>query len=85
MVNDSKTKITVDFNSEKEAALRMYMAKKGLNVEEEMSRTLETMYEKYVPSQVKNFISMKTENAQKKEKKFGKEVCSGSLDWMETK
>ena len=36
MNNESRTKITVEFNSEKEAALRMYMLNKGLNVEEEI-------------------------------------------------
>lgn len=87
MVNDSKTKITVEFNSEKVAALRMYMANKGLNVEEELVRTLETMYEKHVPIRVKDFISMKAESVQKKEKKSTKKVdesvSSGGLGWTE--
>lgn len=67
MANDVKTKITVEFNAEKTAAMRMYLSGKGLEIEKELTKTLEILYDKHVPTQVRDFILMKEKTASKKE------------------
>ena len=74
MANDTKTKITVEFNSEKTAALKMYLSGKGMEIESELVKTLETLYDKHVPTQVRDFILMKENTAPKKEPKPAKSV-----------
>ena len=69
MANDSISKITVEFNAEKTAALKMYLAGKGMQVETELVKTLENLYDKHVPTQVRDFILMKEKTAPKKESK----------------
>lgn len=64
MDKNTKTKITVEFNSDKVTALRMYLSGKGMDLEVELEKTLQTMYEKHVPTQVRDFILMKEETAE---------------------
>ena len=59
MAKDEKTKITIEFDTEKHAALRIYLAQKGLELESEMIRMMNNLYEKNVPNLVKEFISSK--------------------------
>ena len=72
MANDTKTKIMVEFNAEKTAAMRMYLSAKGMQIESELAKTLETLYDKHVPTQVRDFILMKENTAPKKESKPAK-------------
>lgn len=67
MANDTRTKIMVEFNAEKTAAMRMYLSGKGMEIEKELTKTLETLYDKHVPTQVRDFILMKETTASKKE------------------
>ena len=67
-----KSKISVEFNAEKLAAMRMYMGNKDLILEKEIEKSLMTMYDKYVPMQVREFISQKEENLPKPIKKPAK-------------
>ena len=56
--------ITVCYNSEKLTALKMYIRQKNTSVEKELVSALDTMFAKYVPFQVREYISMseKTQN-----------------------
>lgn len=67
----NKTRISIDFNSEKVEALRMYLPNKGLDIESELEKTLTNLFEKHVPNQVREFISLKEERASKTKKKNG--------------
>lgn len=56
--------ITVCYNSEKLTALKMYIRQKNTSVEKELVSALDAMFAKYVPFQVREYISMseKTQN-----------------------
>lgn len=53
-----KTVVHVPFDEEKLSAARLYMAQKELSFEEEMEKAAETLYGKYVPAGVREFIEM---------------------------
>lgn len=55
-----KTTITISFDEEKLSAMKMYLAQKNMQVENEMEKFLETLYLKTVPSGVREFIDMKS-------------------------
>ena len=56
--------ITVCYNGEKLTALKLYIRQKNTSVEKELISALDTMFAKYVPFQVREYISMseKTQN-----------------------
>lgn len=60
-----KATITISYDEEKLSALNMYLAQKGVQVETELERSLETMYTKTVPAGVREFIEMKSGNPSK--------------------
>ena len=53
-----KKSITVSINSEKLSALEMYLGQKNLNLSDELEKYSEQLYQKYVPSNVREFIEM---------------------------
>lgn len=55
-----KTAVNLAFDDEKLAAIRMYMAKKDVDLEDELLSQLDKLYEKYVPANVRDFISDRT-------------------------
>ena len=64
-----KATITISYDEEKLAALKMYLGQKGQSVENELERCAETLYNKTVPVGVRDFIGMKNGNASIKQKK----------------
>ena len=63
-----KKTVTVSFDDEKLSALKMYLEQKGLTVEGELEKSLESLYTKTVPSGVREFISLRTGVPEKKKK-----------------
>lgn len=55
-----KTTITISFDEEKLSALKMYLAQKNMQAEQELEKALETLYTKTVPAGVREFIEMKS-------------------------
>ena len=53
-----KKSITVSINSEKLSALEMYLGQKNLNLSDELEKFSEQLYQKYVPSNVREFIEL---------------------------
>ena len=53
-----KKPITVSINSEKLSALEMYLGQKNLNLSDELEKFSEQLYQKYVPSNVREFIEL---------------------------
>lgn len=51
-----KTNLQVSFDADKLNALRFYMAKKELSVEDELQAHLDRLYEKMVPVQVREYV-----------------------------
>lgn len=59
-----KETITFTYDAEKLSALKMYMAQKNIRLEDELEKTTEGLYNKTVPSNVRDYIAMKN-NAKK--------------------
>ena len=53
-----KKSVTVSVNAEKLAALEMYLGQKNLKLSDELERFSEQLYQKYVPSNVREFIEL---------------------------
>lgn len=53
-----KTVVHVPIDEERLHAARLYMAQKELSFEEEMEKAAETLYGRYVPAGVREFIEM---------------------------
>lgn len=78
MSNEAKTKISIEYNLEKVSATRMYMSGKGLNLERELTKYLEILYDKNVPNQVREFIKMKEDSTEVKDKKPVRNAVPGA-------
>lgn len=53
-----KKSITVSINSEKLSALEMYLEQKNMKLSVELEKYAEQLYQKYVPSNVREFIEL---------------------------
>lgn len=52
-----KAAINLSFDEEKLSAIRMYMTKKDVDLDTELLSQLDRLYEKYVPVNVRDFIT----------------------------
>ena len=64
-----KKSITVSINSEKLSALEMYLGQKKLKLSEELEKYSEQLYQKYVPSNVREFIELTADKKSTKKSK----------------
>ncbi len=64
-----KTTIKFEYSEEKLLALTSYMEKKDTDLDTELEDVIEKLYEKFVPSQVREFIDAKEEQSKRKVKK----------------
>ena len=62
-----KASVTVQYDEEKLSTIKICMEKKGLNINDEIIKFIDTQYTKQVPVQVRDFFDMKAE-AEKKSK-----------------
>ena len=53
-----KKPVTVSIDAEKLTALEMYLGQKNLKLAEELEKFSEQLYQKYVPSNVREFIEL---------------------------
>lgn len=60
-----KISVTVQYDEEKFSAIKLCMAKKGLNISDEIVKFIDTLYTKQVPAQVRDFFDMKAEAERK--------------------
>ena len=56
-----KATVTVTYDEEKLGALKMYLLQKGIDFEDELVKSIDTLYSKNVPSAVKEYLDMKSE------------------------
>ena len=68
-----KSAVNIPFDDEKLAAVRIYMEKKGTGLDEELTSQLDRLYEKYVPANVRAFISERYGEESSSKKKTGGE------------
>lgn len=76
-----KKSITVSINSEKLSALEMYLGQKNLNLSDELEKYSEQLYQKYVPSNVREFIELTS--AKKLPRKAKKDVTTDFENQLE--
>lgn len=53
-----KKSVTVSIEAEKLTALEMYLGQKNLNLSGELEKFSEQLYQKYVPSNIREFIEL---------------------------
>lgn len=53
-----KKSVAVSVEAEKLAALEMYLGQKNMKLQEELEKFSEQLYQKYVPSNVREFIEL---------------------------
>lgn len=51
-----KTNLTVSYEEEKLKALRWYLEQKGTTLEDELIKAVDTLFQKNVPANVRNYI-----------------------------
>ena len=54
-----KTSVSIIYEDEKLNAVKMYMEQCDLDFKEELEKSVDSLYAKYVPSNVREFIDMK--------------------------
>lgn len=55
-----KTTFNVSFDEDKASALVLYLSQKGMVIETELEKSLDTLYTKTVPAGVREFIDMRS-------------------------
>lgn len=56
-----KATINISYDEEKLSTVKIFMEKKGLNINDEIVKFIDSLYTKQVPAQVRDFFDMKTE------------------------
>lgn len=69
-----KKSVTVSVEAEKLTALEMYLEQKSMKLPEELEKFAEQLYQKYVPSNVREFIELTV--AKKPPRKVKKDVTT---------
>ena len=54
-----KTSVNIMYDDEKLNAVKLYMSQRDLNFKEELEKSVDSFYSKYVPANVREFIDMK--------------------------
>lgn len=54
-----KTSVSIMYDDEKLNAIRLYMLQRDLDFKEELKKSVDSLYTKYVPANVREFIDMK--------------------------
>ena len=65
----SKTTMQMAFNAEKLGALKQYMGKKDADLNAELEEYIQKLYEKFVPSAVREYIESRGEPEELKPKR----------------
>ena len=55
-----KTNVSIIYDDEKLNAIRLYMSQRDLDFKEELEKSVDSLYAKYVPANVREFIDMKS-------------------------
>lgn len=61
--------INISYNEEKLNAMKIYFEQKEMNIEDELVKSLDALYTKNVPANVREFIELRTGGAKPAEKK----------------
>lgn len=64
-----KTSVSIMYDDEKLNAIRLYMSQRDLDSKEELEKSVDALYAKYVPANVREFIDMKSTISKQTKKK----------------
>lgn len=59
-----KISVSVSYDEEKLSTLRLYLEQKGMKVEDELIKSLDTLYAKNVPAGVREYLNMRSGNVE---------------------
>ena len=75
-----KTSVSIMYEDEKLNAVKMYMEQRDLDFKEELEKSVDSLYAKYVPANVREFIDMESvltkPSKPKKQKEENTEVAT---------
>ncbi len=63
-----KKNITISYDEEQLCALRLFAEQKDICLEEELTETVDGLYQKHVPANVRAYLDMKADGAKPKKK-----------------
>ncbi len=63
-----KKNITISYDEEQLCALRLFAEQKGICLEKELTETVDGLYQKHVPANVRAYLDMKADGAKPKKK-----------------
>ena len=76
-----KVSVNIMYDSEKLSAIKLYMSQRDMDIKDELEKSVDTLYSKYVPANVREFIDMKStttkQSKTKTEKSDSEENVSG--------
>jgi hypothetical protein len=55
-----KTSVSILYDDEKLSAIKLYMSQRDLDFKEEVEKSVDSLYTKYVPANVREFIDLKS-------------------------
>ena len=55
-----KTSVSIMYDDEKLSAIKLYMSQRDLDFKVELEKSVDALYAKYVPANVREFIDMKS-------------------------
>lgn len=64
-----KTSLSIMYDDEKLNAIKLYMSQRDLDFKEELEKSVASLYAKYVPANVREFIDMKSTISKQTKKK----------------
>lgn len=62
MIILKNSNVTIEYDSEKLSAIKKYMSMRQLNFEDEVEKSIDAMYRKYIPANVREYIEMRLED-----------------------
>lgn len=75
-----KATITISYDEEKLAALRLYLDQKNQSLEAELTTATETLYQKTVPGNVRDFINLLASAEKQAERKKKQKAEPGASE-----
>lgn len=55
-----KVSVNIMYDSEKLSAIKLYMSQRDMDIKDELEKSVDALYSKYVPANVREFIDMKS-------------------------
>lgn len=74
-----KTSVSIMYDDEKLNAIRLYMSQRDLDFKSELEKSVDSLYTKYVPANVREFIDMRTKQKDKPKDKDSSSKTSNNI------